>query len=83
MAVIERKWRFDALNGFFHFADGRGKQIDHGDEGPLVAVATGPRPGRLKDAVESHQAGIGIGGAPAPDDGFELVLDGCQGLGQA
>ena len=58
--------------------DWGGDQVDHGDEGGRVAVSTGPCSGRLKETVETFDAGVVVGRGSALKDGLEVLLEGLQ-----
>ena len=61
MKGASEKGFFDVSSGFEHSAGRASDHVNHGDEGLHVAVSTGPGPHRLEQAVESVQAGIGVG----------------------
>ena len=53
-------WLFDVSCGFENGTCWACDHVDHGDEGPGVAVAPGSRPGGLEQAVQTLHAGIGV-----------------------
>lgn len=59
---------FDVSSGFEHSAGRASDHVNHGDEGLHVAIAAGPGPCCLEQAVEPFQTGVGIGRGPAPYD---------------
>jgi hypothetical protein len=61
-------------------SEGCGDQVDHDREGCGVAVAAGPDAGGLEQAVEAFEAGVAVCRGPAPEDAFEVLFEGGQGL---
>jgi len=52
---------FDVSCGFEDGTCWACDHVDHGDEGPGVAVTSGSCPGGLKQAVQALHTGIGVG----------------------
>ena len=69
--TLKRMGEFSRLlnvsSGFEHESSWAGDHVDHGDEGCIVAVATGPGASGLKQAVQARR--IRTGRRPASDDG--------------
>ena len=63
---------FDVSSGFEYGTGRAADHVDHGYKGLDIAVSTGPCPCCLEQAVESFQAGVGIGRGPAPHDSFGM-----------
>jgi len=51
----------DVSSGFEKKFDGRGDEVDHGDEGLGVTVASCPCSGGFEDAVEALKSGVAVG----------------------
>ena len=81
--TLKRMGEFSRLinvaSGFEHESSWAGDHVDHGDEGCIVAVATGPGASGLKQAVQARR--IRTGRRPASDDGkmarWQLEQDKC------
>ena len=63
-AGSDREWFFVISCGFQDGTCRAGDQVDHGDEGAVVAVSTRPCAGGLEDPVQPFEPGVGKGGGP-------------------
>src|SRR3546814_352285 len=60
-AGSEQTWLLDVSRGFEDVAERCSDQIDHGDEGMGVSVASCPGASGLEDTVERLHAGVAVG----------------------
>ena len=54
-------WLLDVSSGFDELAEWCGDEVDHGDEGLGVTVASCPGASGFEDAIERFHAGVAVG----------------------
>ena len=78
-ARLKKNRLLDVSNGFKEISEWGGEQIDDGNVGCSVSISSGTGPCGLEDAVQSFEAGIGVGRFPALDDALDVGGDGAEG----
>ncbi len=68
------KWLLVTLSGFNHGTHRTSDQVDHADEGLIIAVPSSSGSGGLEQTIHAFQPGVGVGGGPALNNALPMIF---------